>query len=31
VTRAVEILERIGASVKGPEQVRDELRLVRRG
>ena len=31
VGRAVEILDRIGYSIKGPEQVRDELRLVKRG
>lgn len=31
VTRAVEILDRIGYSLKGPDQVRDELQLVRRG
>lgn len=30
VGRAVEILDRIGYSIKGPEQVRDELRLVKR-
>lgn len=31
VGRAVEILDRMGYSVKGPEQVRDELQLVKRG
>jgi uncharacterized protein (DUF849 family) len=31
VTRAVEILDRIGYSVKGPDEVRDELQLVPRG
>ena len=31
VSKAAEILDRIGYSLKGPEQVRDELELVRRG
>ena len=31
VGRAVEILDRLGYSIKGPEQVRDELQLVKRG
>jgi uncharacterized protein (DUF849 family) len=31
VGRAVEILDRIGYSVKGPDQVRDELQLATRG
>lgn len=31
VGRAVEILDKIGFSVKSPDQVRDELQLVRRG
>lgn len=31
VARAVEILERIGYGLKGPEQVRDELQLAGRG
>ena len=31
VTKATEILDRIGYSLKGPEQVRDELELVKRG
>jgi uncharacterized protein (DUF849 family) len=31
VTRAVEILDRLGYSVKGPDEVRDELQLVPRG
>lgn len=30
VGRAVEILDRIGYSIKGPDQVRDELQLVKR-
>ena len=31
VGKAVEILDRIGYSIKGPDQVRDELQLVKRG
>ena len=31
VSKAAEILDRMGYSLKGPEQVRDELELVRRG